>query len=207
VLRFDTGLIGVTAEHVIAAFDDAARERPATICLLRTAHIDIAGSRIDRDAELDIATFKVTENQLIESEAVAIDCRSEWPPPTPDRGRELSVAGFPQELATVSRPQSTRFNAFASLYRVEDVTERDIITTYEPHRDFRARAAPQLPDLGANLSGCSGGPVLMHVLRNGLHRWFAVGLMVRGPRAISGAEPREFDTYTYRRLNFVRADG
>ena len=34
----------------------------------------------------------------IKSEATEIDCRLEWPPPTPDKGRELSLAGFPDEL-------------------------------------------------------------------------------------------------------------
>jgi len=207
VLRFDAGLVGVTAEHVVRAFEDAVMRAPTTVCLLRTALLDLANAIIDRDADLDVATFSVTENQLIESKAIAIDCRSEWPPPTPDRGRELSVAGFPQELAGLSPWHNVEFNAFASLCRVEDISDRDIITTYEPERDFRILSAPEFPILGSNLSGCSGGPVLMHVLRNGIHRWFAVGLLVRGPRALSGEKPREFDTYTHRRLHFVKADG
>ena len=32
------------------------------------------------------------------------------------------------------------------------------------------------------LSGCSGGPVLLHGHWNGLHRWFAVGLIAGGPK-------------------------
>jgi len=36
---------------------------------------------IDRDAQLDLATFRVTEAELSASEALAIDCREEWPPP------------------------------------------------------------------------------------------------------------------------------
>jgi hypothetical protein len=207
VLRFDVGLIGVTADHVVRAFEDAVVRVPTTVCLLRTARLDLASAMVDRDAELDVATFTVTEDQLIESKAIAIDCRLEWPPPTPDRGRELSVAGFPQELAGVSPYHNVEFRAYASLCRVEDVTDRDIITTYEPQRDFRIRSALEFPILGANLSGCSGGPVLMHILRNGMHRWFAVGLLVEGPRALSDAETREFDTYTHRRLHFIKADG
>jgi len=206
VLRFDTGLIGVTANHVVIEFESTVQQIPTTVCLLRTALLDLINAIIDRDADLDVATFSVTEEQLIESSAIAIDCRSEWPPPTPDRGEALSVAGFPQELAGVSPWHNVEFRAFASLCRVEDVTDRDIITTYEPQRDFRVRSAPEFPTLGANLSGCSGGPVLMHVLRNGMHRWFAVGLLREGPRALPNV-PREFDMYTHRRLNFIRSDG
>jgi Hypothetical protein (DUF2513) len=63
------------------------------------------------------------------------------------------------------------------------------------------------PDLGANLSGCSGGPVLMHAERNGLHRWFPVGLILRGPRTSSDATLRECDIFRFRRIHFVNADG
>jgi hypothetical protein len=207
ILRFDVGLIGITAEHVISAFEAEKEKRGAAIgCLLRTIPFDLTGAIIDRDAELDIATFSVTEDQLIKSEATEIDCRPEWPPPTPDKGRELSLAGFPDKLKKESsRP--IEFRAYASLPRVEDVTYRDIISTYEPQRDIRIRAAPELPDLGANLSGCSGGPVLMHAERNGLHRWFPVGLILRGPRTSSGATLRECDIFRFRRIHFVNADG
>jgi hypothetical protein len=206
ILRFDVGLIGVTAEHVITAFEAEKEKRGSAIgCLLRTVPFDLTGAIIDRDAELDIATFSITDDQLIKSEATEIDCRPEWPPPTPDKGRELSLAGFPDKLKKESsRP--IEFRAYASLPRVEDVTYRDIISTYEPQRDIRIRAAPELPDLGANLSGCSGGPVLMHAERNGLHRWFPVGLILRGPRTSSGAT-LQCDIFRFRRIHFVNADG
>jgi hypothetical protein len=205
ILRFDEGLIGVTAEHVVGAFE-AEKEKPgaAISCLLGTVPFDLTGAIVDRDAELDITTFSVTENQLIKSEATEIDCRPECPPPTPDKGRELSLAGFPDELKT-EMCHPIEFRAYASLARVEDVTFHDIISTYEPQRDIRIRAVPELPDLGANLSGCSGGPVLMHAERNGLHRWFPVGLILRGPRAPS--EVREYDIFRFRRIDFVNADG
>lgn len=78
---------------------------------------------------------------------------------------------------------------------------------YDPKRDIRARAAPELLDLGVNLSGCSGGPVLMHAERKGLHRWFPVALILHGPRATSDSPPREYDTFRFRRVDFVNADG
>jgi hypothetical protein len=75
----------------------------------------------------------------------------------------------------------------------------EIWVTYEPGRDFRVRAAAEFPDLGANLSGCSGGPVLMHFERNGYHRWFPVGIIIVGLA--------DFDLIRIRRVNAVRLDG
>ena len=213
ILRFDAGLIGVTAEHVIKAFEKTQIEGTSTVCLLRTVLFDLTGRIIDRDPDLDIATFAVTENELVKSEAIEVDCRSAWPPPVPDIGRELSLAGFPEEFKKDYSYHRFEFHAYVSLSRVEDITDRDIIATFEPSRDFRVRAAPEFPDLGANLSACSGGPVLMHAERKGLHRWFPVGLIVGGPKDATREHDvptdaaREFDIFRFRRIHFVNPDG
>jgi hypothetical protein len=207
VLRFEGGLIGITAAHVISAFDEAANEGNAVVSMVRTASINLRDAIIDQDDDLDIATFKVTEEQLVGSEAIALDCRSEWPPPTPDRHREVSLAGYPEILKKPWSEVGGEFAAYVALSHIEDVTPNDIITTHDPQRDTRVRSAPEIPDIGANLSGCSGGPMLMHVERNRLHRWFPVGLIVAGPRAMSGVETRDYDTFRTRRLSFVNPDG
>lgn len=159
ILRFDKGLIGVTADHVIAAFEDDKRKCVGTRCLLRMVPFDLLGAVLARDADLDIATFAVTDDDLAGSEAVALDCRSmSWPPPVPNQGDPVSFGGFPGEIARQSLHFNVEFGAFVSLTMIQDVTQRDIIVTYEPARDSRIVAEPKLPELGANLSGCSGGP-------------------------------------------------
>jgi hypothetical protein len=208
ILRFDTGLIGVTAEHVIGAFEKAKILNNDTVCLLRTVPYDLTNAIIDRNVDLDIATFSVAEDELIRSEAIAIDCRSEWPPSVPDKGRELSLAGFPEHLKKASPHYRIQFRAYVHLARVEDVTDRDIIAIYDPQRgDTRSRKAPEFPDVGANLSGCSGGPVLMHAERNGLHGWVPVGLIVGGPGALSDGELSNVDIFRFRHIHFVKIDG
>ena len=212
ILRFNTGLIGVTADHVITAFEKAKRQAGETVSLLRTAHFDLSGAIIDRDAELDLATFSVTEGELIESEAVAADCRAEWPPPIPDEGKAITFAGYPECLRVGTWPHGREFRAFADVTWVQDVTDRYIVATFEPKRDIRVLAAPDIPELGANWSGCSGGPVLMHIERNGFHRWFPVGMIVEGrgkPRdgEMPDGEMQEFDRFLFRRLDFLNANG
>jgi hypothetical protein len=48
--------------------------------------------------------------------------------------------------------------------------------------------------------------VLMHAERNGLYRWFPVGLILPGPRA-SSASLQGCDIFRFRRVHFVNADG
>jgi hypothetical protein len=210
ILRFNAGLVGVTAEHVIRAFERDKKQAGEIVSLLRTVRFDLVNAIIDRDAELDCATFRVTEKQLVESEAVAVDCREEWPPPTPDKGREISFAGFPESLKKAWPHHRVEFRAFVDCTWVEDINDRYIIATYEPNepkRDIRILAAPEIPDVGANWSGCSGGPVLMHLERKGRHRWFPVGMIVEGPGKSSDGAMQEFDRFLFRRIHFLNVDG
>lgn len=208
ILRFDRGLIGVTADHVISAFEEDKLKDVGMRCLLRTVPFDLLGAILARDAVLDIATFAVTEEDLAGSEAVVLDCRStSWPAPVPRRGDPISFGGFPANIAKQSLHFNVTFEAFVSLTMIQDVTRRDIIVTYDPARDSRIVANPELPELGADLSGCSGGPVLVHYERNGLHRWFPVGMMVAGPREQGTGISAEFDMLRFRRIHFIQPDG
>jgi hypothetical protein len=119
VLRFHAGLIGITAAHVIRAFEDAKKQDTKTECLLRTVPIDIVEAIIAQDDELDIVTFRVTEEQLIGSEAEAIDCTLEWPPPMPEKDTALSFAGCPEEIQTAFSHSKREFHFYVDLAFVE----------------------------------------------------------------------------------------
>ena len=208
ILRFDGGLVGVTADHVVAAFEHAALPGAGVTSLLRTVPFDLKGALIARDANHDIATFSVTEDQLRRCEAVEIDCRaSAWPPKDPEEGSAISFGGFPEIIKKESLHSSVTFAAFVDLTYIQAVTGREIIATYDPKRDSRVRAAPELPDVGANLSGCSGGPVLLHFELNGLHRWRPIGMMIAGPREQGTGSLAEFDMIRFQRIDVIQPDG
>jgi hypothetical protein len=180
-LRFERGIIGVTANHVISAYKSAAATNPNTVCQLRNSPaFDLVGAIIARDAARDIATFAVSEAVLLHIEAIPLDCRGSWPPPEPQHLSLLSVCGFPESMRIPRADRSAEFLAWGALAAVECITPDEILITYDPAIVKPAVWAPTLPELGFNLSGCSGGPVILHDNRNGLHRWFAVGLIAEG---------------------------
>src|SRR5258708_5790922 len=83
-LRFEQGIIGVTADHVISAYESAIAANPNTVCQLRNSPaFDLLRAIIARDAARDIATFAVSESLLSNIEAIPLDCRGSWPPPEP----------------------------------------------------------------------------------------------------------------------------
>lgn len=207
-LRFKQSVIGVTAHHVVRAYKEAVAANQNIVCQLRTsAAFDLIAAIIDTDEERDIATFRISENILVQTEAIALDCQGDWPPPTPDSLRALSICGFPKNMRTNTADQTAEFAAWGALAAVESITEREILVTYDPTRDQPTRWAPILPPVGLNLSGCSGGPVLMHGTRNGLHRWFPVGLVIVGPKEQGTGTLSEFDIIRLRRIHVIRPDG
>jgi hypothetical protein len=207
-LRFDTGLVGITADHVINAFEQAQRRASETVAMLRTTRLDLSRALLDRDSDLDLATFRVTEEQAAESRARVLDCRGTWPLPMPRLGAAITFAGFPEVFRQECHPTHTEFRAASYATRVEDMTDRRIVAIYDPARgDHRLLAAPEFTDVATSWSGCSGGPVLVHFERDGFHRWHAVGVIVQGPGGDAEGVPNDFDQFVFRRIDFVNSDG
>jgi len=208
-LRFESGVVGITANHVVDAFEGAVATNPNTICQLRNSPIfDLPAAIIARDAKRDIATFAVSEAVLTQIEAIALDCRAGWPPPEPQSSWLLSACGFPESLRITRSDRAAELRAWGALAAVECVTRDEILIVYDPMIVRPAAWAPVLPALGFNMSGCSGGPVLVHGIRSGLHRWYPVGLIAAGPREQQkqGASS-EFDMIRLRRIDSIQCDG
>jgi hypothetical protein len=213
VLKFDTQLVGITANHVVEAFERAKDGNQRIACFLRTSGLDLLDAIIDRDRELDLATFEVTQTQLKECAATAVDCREQWPPPIPDQGREISFAGFPGEFGEPWPKHRIEFRSAVDVTHVEAVTERNVVAIYDPKRDRRIVAAPAFPEIGGNWSGCSGGPVLMYFIRRGIIRWFPIALITEGPGKPPAAdweqrgEMSNLDQFILRRIDRIQMDG
>lgn len=204
--RFRERLVMITADHVLQKYEKYRNRTPSLVCQLGLLPFDLDGALIDRDRDLDIATFAVSEDQLGQIPGTPVDCTGDWPPPEPERMRAVSLAGFPEGIRVLHPAErAATFAAYGALGAIEDFSEREIIVTYEPGRDEAMPGAPR-PPLGFNMSGCSGGPVLMHNVRNGLHRWYLVGFITRGSGTSEGVA-QEFDTIRLRRIHFIGDDG
>jgi hypothetical protein len=151
-LRFERGIIGVTANHVISAYESAAAANPNTVCQLRNSPaFDLAGAIIARDASRDIATFAVAEAELSHIEAILLDCRGSWPPPEPQHSSRLSLCGFPESMRVPSGDRSAEFRAWGALAVVECVTRDEILITYDPVIVKPAVRKTELPDAACDL--------------------------------------------------------
>jgi hypothetical protein len=214
VLRFENRLVGVTAEHVLQVCLSYLDSKRSTVCQLGTLKFGIHDALIDRDLDSDVATFEVSETQLSQLQKLgkdAIDCRGDnWSPPEPVELQSLTLVGYPQNLVQTAVDRSADRGLFAAAAAIESFSAREIWLTYDPTRDKPLIGSP-LP-LHENLSGCSGAPALMHGIRNGLHRWFAVGLFVAGPKRDEApqkihGEMEEFAILRVQRIHRIQRDG
>lgn len=144
ILRFSDRLVGVTAAHVLEAYKLALQRVPTLVCQLRLMPFQLNDAIIDWDFELDIATFHLSEAELSKINGVPIDCREQWPPPKPAGQSHLSLAGFPEEQREIRADRSAIFNAYGALATVEDISERDILLTYD-RRSVQSMGTTPLP--------------------------------------------------------------
>jgi hypothetical protein len=120
----------------------------------------------------------------------------------------VTFCGFPEAERATPEPGVVDVFSCGSVAIIDDVTERDLIVTYDPARDEEAPwGAPWKQPLGYNMSGCSGGPVLSHGSRNGLQRWFLIAMIIMGPRGKGTGVAEGYDMIRMRRIDTIEPDG
>ncbi|HWH57385.1 MAG TPA: hypothetical protein VN682_07125 [Terriglobales bacterium] len=207
ILQFEDRYIGVTADHVVAAYREAKAADSRTICQLGTSQIHPESEIIARSAELDIATFAIDPVKLQEIGANTVDCRGQWPPPPVEVGDVVTLTGFLNNHRVKKGPQHYEMIAWGGHGVADAVTDRDIVSVYEPDNVLQPDWAVKKPPLGFNLSGCSGVPVALIKDIKGLLRWFPVGMIYKGPGDNAKGVLAGFDRIHARRLSFLQSDG
>lgn len=207
VLQFEKKLIAVTAEHVFQEYIDALSSDSRMVCQLGYAQVAPEKAVIGRSKKLDIATFEIHPSTLTKMDGEIFDCRGQWPPPPVQEGNVLTLTGFLENHRVKTGRQSYDMQAYGGHGLVESFSDREILTTYDPEKMLHAHLALKKPPLGFNMSGCSGGPVVMVKEVNKLLRLFPVGLIYKGPDGEAKGEFASFDRIHIRRIHFIQPDG
>jgi hypothetical protein len=208
ILQFEARHVAVTADHVIAQYLDALAADQRTICQIGECQVWPEKTLISRSAELDIATFEIDPEKLSEMGAIPLDCRKDWPPPEVAEGDSLTLAGYLDARRNKKGRGYYEHEAWGAHGIADGVSPREIVTVYDPDATFASDGYGAKPPLGFNMSGCSGGPVIVHKVINGLVRWFPAGLIYKGPgKEKAQGEFATFDRIHIRKLHFIQSDG
>jgi hypothetical protein len=204
------GVFAVTADHVLAGLEqDRASHQVEAVQLGSDLKLDLSGKHavIDRDAELDIATFRITPQEVAAlGKTILTGSQSAWPPKPPLEGRGIYFSGFAGEATTWLSPSEISFGAAPGGGIADMIGRREIWTVFD--RSWWIDLLG-LPPERFDFGGVSGGPMPMVVERNGLRLWALAGVIFEGPNPShqTGKSIEGFETIKAPPARFILPDG
>jgi len=170
------GLFAVTADHVYQAYLKQKEKSPNIVCQILNLSFKPEERRIDSDADFDIATFRISKDEVEKvGKAILMGNQSAWPPKPPQEGKGVFFAGFPGKERLQEGPRKINFGIFHGACVATSVSERQISVQVE-HKDLVDTGfgiAPENYDLG----GLSGAPLLTLVEHKGVMSWRLGGVI------------------------------
>jgi hypothetical protein len=203
-VRTSSELFGVTAAHVIRAFEvDSQRSGPLIIQLCG-ATFNIEAALRDVDDEMDVATFSLAEADLHDMGREPFNVHDEWPPPEPHKGEMVALIGFPEVTRGVTDERVARFEAYAAFELISDIGPRELLVVYDPQLQTYVPTEPGLPPIDLNLSGASGGPVVLYRMdKIGTLSCWPVALIAGGKGTYSEGQSANFAMIRCRRIDRI----
>lgn len=195
-----TGPLAVTCQHVIACYRTRIAREEDIIFKIGNADLDPLEQLVAEDQRRDIATIRLTGEQVTEitSEGEIGSCvfvPKEWPSPSPRRGEYVAFGGFPGRLRTVRSFDELDFGSWSSgASEISSISESQFVSAFE--REYWVSNFGSAEHNGLDmLGGMSGGPALIN---RGLY-WDLVGMVSQ--------YHEEYDAMFFSLLNAVHPDG
>jgi hypothetical protein len=172
------GPFGVTACHVIDEYIKIKNEAPGITCQIMNLPFDPEDRLIDSDADIDLATFRISEEEIEKvGKEIIRGNQSSWPPSPPEIGGGMFLAGFPQSERIAKGNRELNFGAFPVIVPASSVNDREISALLERAHAISVNGFPPPPE-DFNWGGISGAPVLAFVESN-IVSWRLAGVILR----------------------------
>jgi hypothetical protein len=187
----------VTAAHVYQA---AVDHDPAAWVGVGSCRIVLSKRLLAVDADLDIATFRITADEAgaLGAPPVAVG-RHGWPPPPPSAGDIAVLLGFPGKERTIDADGTLLLGIYSAYLPISDVGPRHLSILID-RSQLEPIEGADLPPLGYPLGGISGAPAL--VIEPGpVLTWRICGVAKQQAVLSIG------DIVHVARIDFVSADG
>jgi hypothetical protein len=211
-LNAGSGVFAVTAAHVLAGLDEDSKSAKVESVQLGTdLALDLSGRHavIDRHDDVDIATFRITDEEVRRlGKTVLTGSQNAWPPSPPQQGRGVYFSGFAGEKTLWLSPSEISFAATPGGGVADVVGRHDICTLFNRDAWIDVMGLG-LPPERFDFGGISGGPMLSVIERNHIRSWALAGVIYEGPNPSTeeGKSIPGFETIKARRADFIRPDG
>lgn len=150
------GVVGITAAHVIRAFQAARKRGPVQLQIMNAV---VEEPEIVAISDCyDLATIALPPTVAASMGKQTVPLRV-WPPEVPQEGRGIMLAGFPGNDRIQVAPREFNFGLFTVLGVARRVTEEQITWVLEREHAIPHAAIPS-PPADYDYGGISGGPVV-----------------------------------------------
>ena len=206
------GVFAVTAAHVMTGLDqDRSEHKIEAVQLGVDLPLDFTGSHavIDRDADIDIATFKIAMSEITAiGKTVLTGYQSCWPPKPPQQDRGIYLSGFAATNTSWLSPCEISFGAVAVGGVATSVGPRNVAAQIERESLIDVMGLG-LPPENYDFGGISGSPMLSVIERHGIRTWALAGVICDGPNSRGDEETsiQDFEVIKARHASFIRPDG
>ena len=206
------GPFGVTAYHVLKELKNEYLTSNVVACQIghdMAFDIENKNSIIDANDDIDIATFKIDEDEIRSiGKTILTGYQETWPPPPPMQGRGVYFSGFPGKETIWVSQNLIAFGAAPGGGVASSINDRDISVLIE--REYLINVMGKgLPPEDFDFGGISGAPMLTVVENCGLRLWRLAGVIYQGPNP--SADPSEaivgLQIIKARRADFILSNG
>ena len=189
------GLFAVTALHVYHGYVKAASEQPL-YCQIDNLPFNPTARLVSREGKVDIATFRVTREELDRLEKLTIP----WPPVMPSKGNSVFVCGFPGVARLNFSPRIVDFGVYIAEFATDNINDVSLSVMKPPSEQLVDIVGKGIPDPGFDTGGMSGGPmVIPQISQAGIVSWSLAAVVYEGHRS--------FDIIKGMRADLINEDG
>jgi hypothetical protein len=205
LVDYGCGIFAVTAAHVFAEYCEAKRTARGIACQLGHAHFHPEIRLISCRNDLDIATFRVTQEEAkeINNSAVKPDPPI-WEPLNLAVGNLAFFAGFPAQTRGITTCGDFVTAPYFAMPTITSFTDHQITCRLDREMMIDLNGAG-LPPVGFDIGGVSGGPLLMPTLVRQGHLegviWRLAGLIVQAAKGVF------FEQVVAVRAHYIQPDG
>lgn len=152
-------VIAVTASHVYEGYtEDCSKNKITAQILGGNFEFNPKQRLIDRNKKIDIATFDITENELIEIKKCALSDNRKWPPNSPAKNQGAFAIGYPGKARVVDdKKRIIEWGYIHLLCVTKNITSENISLQLEPEY---AEPYSDMP-MQYDTRGISGAPLLI----------------------------------------------
>jgi hypothetical protein len=122
------GCFGITAAHVMEGYRQDAVAHPELICQIgHDLIVNLEERLIDLDSEIDIATIRISADEVARlGKTIYTGAGKTWPPKPPAKDRGIIFAGFPGRERLFPTRKAIIFGVFSLGGIANSVSDRDV---------------------------------------------------------------------------------